>query len=385
MAGEVALSQFDTPKYYADLVADAIRSRPGSVIDLGAGSGNLLLAAADKWSGAVLVACEVDKARIALLRSRLPDALVMQSDIVSDRSDKWQFGAACSFDAAVCNPPFGKVENTDFRSEWLHRAGFGYYARWKLLPIELVFLVRNLVALKPRGELGIILPMGVLTSVRYRQLRRVLFGQHKVSRIFAIPSGAFDKTEAACVLLEVKKGCGPTIRVEVVSGRRRRVVRSFEALVERADPEFFLEAQSDSGALLSDIAPNLKRGARTSKELAAISGAAVDSGVVFRNHGRYIGTSARWESGCGEPEAEAGDILVVRVGTRVLGKVAMITKGRFALSDCVVRIRVESRYRQRLFEALKSSAGQDWLLKQQRGVCAKYITYSDILSFPLEI
>jgi type I restriction enzyme M protein len=79
---------------------------------------------------------------------------------------------------------------------------------------------------------------------------------------------------------------------------------------------------------------------------------------------------------------KCGDILLSRVGS--IGKTSMVYRGRVPISDCIYRIRVEEKYRKKVWEALTSDKGQQWLHANAHGVCAKLLSKADLLNFPIE-
>ena len=81
--------------------------------------------------------------------------------------------------------------------------------------------------------------------------------------------------------------------------------------------------------------------------------------------------------------ANEGDILMCRVGKRVVGKVAMVKFGRVVISDCIYKITVPKRYRQVLMKSLQSEEGKAWLHAFAHGVCSQVISKSDLENFPI--
>ncbi|MBS7565304.1 hypothetical protein KHS38_12900 [Mucilaginibacter sp. Bleaf8] len=71
--------------------------------------------------------------------------------------------------------------------------------------------------------------------------------------------------------------------------------------------------------------------------------------------------------------ADAGDILMARVGKGCVGRIGRVNKGSILLTDCVYRIRVANDYQDIVWNSLKSEDGQKWLDANIHGVCSKVI------------
>ena len=80
------------------------REGPRRILDLGTGSGALLLAALDQWPAATGVGIEASPAALAVA-SRNADRLGM-SDRAELRIGDWAAGTAERFDLILCNPPY---------------------------------------------------------------------------------------------------------------------------------------------------------------------------------------------------------------------------------------------------------------------------------------
>jgi type I restriction enzyme M protein len=78
--------------------------------------------------------------------------------------------------------------------------------------------------------------------------------------------------------------------------------------------------------------------------------------------------------------AESGDILIARVGRNLHEKVCRVKKGPVAISDCIFLLRVEKKYRQIVFDFLKSEEGRSALSNAGQGVSAKFLTTDSILN-----
>ena len=81
--------------------------------------------------------------------------------------------------------------------------------------------------------------------------------------------------------------------------------------------------------------------------------------------------------------AEAGDILMARVDRSLHQKIAIVTKGRAAITDCVYRVRLPREHQERVFNALRSAHGERALLSATKGVSARLLGKAALLSLKL--
>ena len=81
--------------------------------------------------------------------------------------------------------------------------------------------------------------------------------------------------------------------------------------------------------------------------------------------------------------ANDGDILVPRVGTRILDRQVIVEEGSTPITDCVYRIRAPSNLTEKVMKTLQSDLGIFWRKAHAKGACAKFITNDNLLSLPL--
>ena len=391
---------FDTPSDWCRAAVADVSIRPDCVIDLGAGTGGLLAAAAARWSDARLVAAERDPSRLDHLRQTLPRAEALHADLLAAAWPDDLMALLGRVDLAVCNPPFHRMAIDAGVIDWLSRAGLTDSGLGlglepsedkKTIAAELVFFAQNLAMLRSGGELAIILPDGMLSGGRYRGFRRALLRQHRVRRIVSMPRACFHGTEARTHLLLISKDLGPTRRV-ALRGRVEDGDFSVAAseLIDRADPDFHswrrqhARSQPADPHTLADIGAQAVRGTLSGKRLRqSASPFFHTSDLPVGANTAEVGSDtdlARADLG---PLAGPGDILIARVGTRCLGRVAQVRAGSAPISDCLFRLRVPLQWQASVCRQLASDSGQTWLLSQARGVCARYLTIADLLRFPL--
>jgi release factor glutamine methyltransferase len=104
------------PRPETELLVDFALSKPsaGRILDLGTGSGALLLTLLSEWQDATGVG--IDASAAALEVARRNAARLRVTDRADFRLGNWCEGLAEAFDLVVCNPPYiasGEIEDLD--------------------------------------------------------------------------------------------------------------------------------------------------------------------------------------------------------------------------------------------------------------------------------
>lgn len=86
-----------------------------------------------------------------------------------------------------------------------------------------------------------------------------------------------------------------------------------------------------------------------------------------------------------ELRAGRGDILIPRIGTGCLGHQAMVSRGTAAITDCVYRIQLAPEHRLAALQSPASDHGLDWRRTSALRTCAKFLTRTDMLHFPVQM
>ena len=112
------------------------------------------------------------------------------------------------FDKILTNPPFGAtIKSTEKDEGFLEK--FELSKGKKNQKTEVLFIERCLEFLKPKGEMAIVLPDGILTNSTLQYVRDFIIEKFKINAIVSIPSFAFSHFGAgvkASLLFLTKKG-----------------------------------------------------------------------------------------------------------------------------------------------------------------------------------
>lgn len=384
------LGCYDTRDAISALLVRQLQvKQPRRILDLGSGEGNLLHAARSRWPGSMVHAAEIDPCRKKLAALRFPDVRVIQADGLDRRLNLYLEIDEGSIDVAICNPPYRRFSYDVQHQVLLDAAGLG--CQLKVLTSDLLFLAQNLRLLRPGGELGIIVPDGLITGKEFVPLRATLLENHEVFGVIQLPDHAFMKTEARTHILLLRQGGRSPGEISLhQADTNGEIVSSLTVpvadAVSRMDHGFWCwrgsQSFMDRAVTLGKLGVEIRRGVlpRAEYERQAVpffhttDFPASPDGKI-----RLCSTKASLP----HVTAQRADILLARVGTRCIGRVGLVASGQAVVTDCVYRIRVPEPWIEAAFLALRSSAGQRWLAAYAHGVCAKVISKSDLLDFPL--
>ncbi len=377
----MTLGQFYTPELAGGWLVQGIGTdAPAHICDLGAGEGELLLAAQRRWGQARLLAADIDPANVFFTRQRLRKVECRQVDVLRHDLPRLLGIEEGTIDVALGNPPYGALDVQARHLAILRDAGLDDAVPFRRITRDIIFLAQNLRLLKSGGELAIILPEGLAVNRTFEELRIALMELHGLHSVIELPSDLFQGTEARTVAMFLKKG-GRTekVRLESTSGESI-LVHSSDAR-KRLDARFHLRGQA-KGRTLGDLNPTIHRGALTHAQAIEVA-ATIFHTTTFKT---FPNGRARLSKAFDAPErwvARSGDILVPRVGSRCLSPVAFVERGMAIFTDCVYRIRVSPSERDHVCRALRSVGGVTYRLTAAHGTCAAVLSKADLLGLPL--
>lgn len=375
------LGQFYTPAIAGSwLVQEIDDEAPARVCDLGAGEGELLLAAQRRWQQARLLAADIDPVNVSFARRRLQKAECKQVDVLRHDLPRLLGIEEESIDVALGNPPYGALDVRSKHLAILRDAGLSDAISARRVTRDVVFLAQNLRLLKQGGELAVILPEGLAVNQTFQDLRAALIERHGLHRVVELPSCLFHGTEARTVAMFLKKGQrSKQVSLETSAGKHVKVSPAVAS--QRLDARFHLQGLV-CGTTLNDFQPVIHRGALSHADAREV-GALVFHTTTFKN---FPGGRVRLGVMPDLPDrwlVSPGDILVPRVGTRCLSHVAIVEHGSGVFTDCVYRIKVEEDYREKALAALRSPAGVAYRLTVAHGTCAAVLSKADLLNLPV--
>ena len=346
------IDQHFTPSWAADILADALpRDVHGGIVDPAAGTGSLLVAVEQSGRHFTPIALDSDPAVVSELRRKHPTWVVSVADSLSPRSRSssraWRFARSTGVEWVLLNPPFS------YRGGPAIQTTIGDYSG-RVSP-SAQFLVVALTELEPRQGIVAVLPDGVVRGDKYGPFWDAVSQNHKVVEIADLRTSAFPGVRAHCRVvklerLESSRAVGPLMRVPGPIPQRDgcRCVEVIRGRIPRHVP---LSVGGERAPFLhtTDVLDNLVRDAdRDAPVHLATSGPAV---IIPR-----IGKPGR--------------------------KIATISRGSFALSDCLIALRPLGRGPEPLAEELRVEV--DALSRAYRGTGAPYVTVRALTTFLLE-
>jgi type I restriction-modification system DNA methylase subunit len=257
------------------LIAQIEQVQPQSILDLGAGHGALVKAAKNRWPSSVIHAAELNIHGHSFLRMRFPDVRAIRINGLDLQLDARMNIEPGSIDVAVCNPPYLHFKNTREYEGVFRAAGLEKCMKLHSLTTDVLFLAQNLRLLRHGGELGIIVPDGLLTGKGFLLLREELITNHQVFGIIQLPEKVFPNTEARTHILLVRRNGETASNVPVhMADYNGKIVSSITvpstSLIERMDFQFWNWKQKysvlNNSLTLKEIGAEIKRGSFSLKQ-----------------------------------------------------------------------------------------------------------------------
>lgn len=377
--------QYYTKAAIGALLVDSLRQDViSTAIELGAGQGALIEAAQRRWPQLRFVSVDIDPGNVPACDGHLRKHYVVDA-LRKDLPQRIGL-EACSADLALCNPPFALPQWERRYNVLLARAGLPV-AGAATFGADALFIAQNLWLLRERGEMGVIVPAGLISGTKATTIREALLAQHDVHQVVELPVGAFSSTEVRTYLLCLQKG----------SGTHGPII--LRKLGPHGDECPLLHIHPQDAARRMDYSfyqgpASVGRRHRPERAFEVFRGSIENA--VARQHGWKVlhtcdlqGPEIRWDQSTRVPapahatRARKGDVLMARVGRAFHAKLGILQSRSAWISDCVFAIRSDQFTPDQLLRAFSSPAGQEWLASRARGACARYITKEDLQMFPI--
>jgi tRNA1(Val) A37 N6-methylase TrmN6 len=388
--GSKAAGQFSTPDWLAELLCSRLIKNPRHAVDLGIGKGALALALARRYPTAKIFGVD----NFAIPRSsrnemKRQGITLSKSDVSLSEFSTFFYKRYGQMDTIVSNPPFISIAGGSEAKELLRNSLMMTGGEKQRL--DLIFLAHAMKMLKPGGEAAFILPVSAFSMSRTLSNLETMVQNFGLVELIKLPNDLFEQAEVETAVLifrpghQVKERDHFVVHEASLGGLLNTIgTFSVRALVEYFAPSNEILASPNSLGALGGI---VTRGRHSSRKLLR-EGVTHFHTTSFQRYPSaqviFDGTSEE-KAGYLDAPAMAGDILIPRVGTRCLGRAAIVVEGRSHISDCVFRISTPTSKRRQVWEFLSSEAGSAWQLSMARGACAKFITQQDLLRMPLPI
>lgn len=385
------------------LIREMNLSSPNLILDLGAGDGALSAEAAQVWTSAQLVTVDIESS-ISQVNNDLLKSINSRHfrfDALNSQLHHELGLDLASADGAICNPPYIRPHWRKEFAEILEDAGLsGIFSSIKDVGADVLFIAQNLRFLRKSGRLGLILPDGIIAGQKHFKLRQKLFEQHKIERIIELPRKIFRKTDAKAHIMILTKNdsSNETVvvdRMEFDGSFSKQLTVSVDDATQRIDYSYIESQQmvkAQSKTQLSEVYKTLTRG-----QLSSVQVRESDVNVFHSTDFPQIKShkppkvpkdfvlSKLPRESLKTTIAEAGDILVCRVGRNLEGKICYVPKGYVAISDCVYKLNIPLPYRENVLSFLCSVEGREQLKALTHGVGAKFLSKKDFLNLAIAL
>ncbi|MBR9907540.1 MAG: N-6 DNA methylase [Gammaproteobacteria bacterium] len=376
------LGQFYTPKAISDVLVKralaAYGSQPQSVLELAAGDGRLLRSILDCYPSCRTIAVEIDVDNIRSLTDNYPGIEVIHADAISPTKSIDNMAV----DLGLGNPPFlSNIIVDDFKKSLISEYIGLEVKLGQKVRAEVLFIAQYMKNLKYGGLLSIILPSSIVSGSRHAKLRTALSRKYSIQELYQIVDSGFSGTEAQTFVLSLKNELpnenGTFLRkVNLLGEVVEETFVSQSSIEIRMDPDFYLTDSHKKNTRLGDSA-TITRGTLTNGELKSIGLA-----YVHTTNFDTLRYSSPSNTDLNGHFLETGDVIMCRVGSRVVGKVKEYQGPQLPFSDCIYRIRFKAPVcKKRFLEFARSEHGVRELLRISKGVCSKYITVEDLKNF----
>ncbi|HIF9153441.1 TPA: N-6 DNA methylase [Photobacterium damselae] len=375
-------AQYYTPEALADILAlrayAASNQSVKNVLELAAGDGQLLKSFLSISPSSLGTAIDIDPDNVEGLSNLSASITSIHADAMTESL----FAQIESFDLGLANPPFlADISIDEYKKRLLQEYLNLEFSIGEKVRSEYIFLCQYLRYLKDGGVLSIILPATIVSGSRCEKFRTALLNYYEIIEIYQVVDSSFGDTEAETFVVTIKKSKPSTNKTSLKKLQSNgRVVSEIKVplknLALRMDPNYFLVSTTKRSTRLDDVA-TITRGNITHKELK-------------ENYSNYVHTTNFDDTSVinsisisnTQHMLKSGDVIMCRVGTRVLGKTKEFQGNNVIFSDCIYRIRFNKAKDKKAFLSyLDTPQGQTALNRLSKGVCSKYITVSELKSF----
>lgn len=384
--------QVMTPPRLAQRLVDFLPGDSESWLELGSGSGQIARACLDTKRPATFVGVELD-ADLHRHSPRHAHARFIRADVLAPDQLADQLGPQL-YSRVTGNPPFGMQAMSRSAQQRMAQLCPGIPQVLDWVQLDLYFVLESLARLRKPGEAAFIVGAPIAQDARLTAFREALLACASEVECYELPNDVFEmKAEVQSFLLVARFGSarltnavvgrlgGPELRLRA----QRRV--PIQKARQRLDLGFYefeeLSArlrQRVGATRLGDLGASIVRGSRARQHFDHL-GVPHFHTTDFPAHCSEVRFSRDKDHGF--QYATIDDILLPRVGTRCLGKHALVLQGRRHYTEAVYRLRVPSRHHARVVDWILSDTCAHWRQAAAKGSCAKHLTVATLLGMPV--
>lgn len=276
------LGRYYTNTLVGSLLVNSMDAQnPELILDLGAGDGALINAAAQRWQKSNYLTVDIDQnAESSFLPKKYGAAYkhfhldALNENLAAELDLEWG-----QIDIAVCNPPYIRPSWKKQFSEILEDAGLSnVLTNTNEIPADMLFVAQNLRMLKDGGKLGLILPDGLISGERFERFRAELISKHSIEKVIELPRKIFRNTDAKAHILVLKKNCrSENITVQKLYSNGMLSDAHFvnaDMAAKRLDYSYLISnnrSNKKHQLTIGDVTEVLRRGQYSSSEIAKLN------------------------------------------------------------------------------------------------------------------
>lgn len=370
----MSLEQYYTEEGIGERLASMLPPMtPRQCIELSAGEGALLRPIIRKWPRIKVTTCELDPRNVSKLKSSFKGKHY-NIDVLSESFESVFLGKFSRFDFAVSNPPFSWRKVSDYDISILEAFGLRDVFSGLRIRSEVLFVLQYLRLMADSACVAFILPELIVCSAAFAKFRSRLLKFCNVIAVAEIGSGAFKGTEAKTYILILKKGESDDSFTYTDVFGVPVTKRQSDFSVGLKELNIGCQPYSDSDGF------SIKRGQLSGKECRSLGLPYYHTSGFFDSAIGVIPIPLKSTMITGKKIliATKGDILISRVGSRVVGRAVVVEEREYLVSDCVFRVRLPSSISRNIFLKYWVESCLPRVASQARGTCAKYITVQDL-------
>lgn len=371
----MSLEQYYTEERIGERLVSMLPSiSPQHCIELSAGEGALLLPVIRIWPDVKIATCELDPENIKILKSSF-EGEHYNIDVLSEDFDSVFEGRFSSFDFAVSNPPFSWRTISEYDIGILRQFNLLDVFSGRRVRSEVLFILQYIRLMADSSYMAFILPELMVCSSTLEKFRSRLLKLCSVVSVSEVEVGAFKGTEAKTYIVVFKKEVG-VHKFSYTDVAGKVFVRMQEAFCSG------LHGRPSPLSLGGDDGFTAKRGNLSGKECRSLGLPYYHTSGFFKSADGVIPMPLDSAVILGKKPviASRGDVLIGRVGSRVVGR-AVVSDGEYIVSDCVFRVRFFNGVDSSKFLKYWIDSCYSDVVSQARGTCAKYITAQDLSSY----
>jgi predicted RNA methylase len=375
-------AQYFTPSSLASILVTRamsfLASPPKNVLELAAGDGQLLISLLEIAPASTACAVDIDIDNIHSLKSKHPSFECIHFDALSEYLPI----PKASFELALANPPFiSDVTIDSYKQEIISKHLNINTKIGDKIRSEIIFICKYLEHLQDEKILSIILPSSLISGDRHQFFRSALLSNYKILEIYQVIDCDFVDTEADTYIITIcnSKNISDKIPLKTINNKGE-VINELEIeklkIIDRMDPKYHLSTNNKGSTKLGDVA-SIKRGSSTHKELKSNEYNYIHT-TNFNNNNIFSNKSQN-SIETNKDTIKNGDVIICRVGKRIVGKTIEYKGPEVLFSDCIYRVRFSNnKHKVNFLKFVKSEAGKNEFMRLSKGVCSKYLTIGDM-------